>query len=90
MLKLPTDKPGSLTHEYRGVHLRIAFRYAHDSDVPTGVIISPENQPPPTGLGRKELVVYDLFEGQWNSYWEAADAGVARAEAFVDANWEDE
>ena len=90
MLKPPTDKPSSLVHEHRGVRLRIAFRYNHDSDVPTGVVISPEKQPDPSALGHQDIVVYDLFEGQWSSYWEAADAGAARAEAFIDANWEDE
>lgn len=87
MLRLPIDKPGSVTHEYRGETLRIAFRYPSDSDIPNGVIIAPEHQPPQSGLGRKELVIYDLFEGKWTSYWGAVDAGIARAEAFVDANW---
>lgn len=88
-LKPLTDKPGSITHEYRGEQIRIAFRYSHDSDIPTGVVISPEIQPPPSLLGKKELVIYDLFEGVWSSYWDAVDAGVERAEAFVDANWVD-
>lgn len=88
-LKLLVDKPGGITHEYRGEQIRIAFRYSNDSDIPTGVVISPEVQPAPNLTGKSELVVYDLFEGNWNSYWEAVDAGIERAEAFVDAHWEE-
>lgn len=90
MLKLLTDKPGSVTHEYRGVTLRIAFRYPDDSAIPNGVVIAPEHQPPQTGLGRRELVVYDWLEGNWASHAEAVDAGILMAEAFVDAHWTDE
>lgn len=90
MFKPLMDKLGSVTHEYRGVTLRIAFRYPKDSVVPNGVIISPEHQPPRTGLGHQDLVVYDLFEGSWASYGDAIDAGIDRAEAFVDDHWVDE
>ena len=87
MFKPLTDKPGSITHEHRGVTLRIAFRYPSDSSIPNGVVIGPEEQPKPTPLGRHDLVVYDLFEGDWQTYGEAEDAAIERAEAFIDAHW---
>lgn len=90
MLKLSIDKPGSVTHEYRGETLRIAFRYPAESNIPNGIIIAPEEQPTQSGLGRKELVVYDLFEGTWASYGDAVDAGIARAESFIDKHWVEE
>lgn len=90
MFKPLTDKPGSITHEYRGVTLRIAFRYPDESCVPNGVLISPERQPDPSSLGKQNLVVYDLFEGNWETYGDAEEAAIERVEAFIDANWIDQ
>ncbi|WGK60554.1 hypothetical protein QAO71_10660 [Halopseudomonas sp. SMJS2] len=82
MFKLSLDGPGSIDHEYRGEKLRIAFRWKDGVSAPTGIVISPANQP-----SDDELIIYDIFEGSWNSYGQAEKAGIERAEGFIDSHW---
>lgn len=84
---LAGDRPGSVVHEYRGERLIIAPRW-RNGPAPTGIVISPATQPTSRAAGT--LVVYDMLVGEWESYWDAIDAGIAAAEAFVDAHWVDD